>query len=137
MPRRRYDDCFTRSLPDNPDVIAADGMEVGILTTGDNGSMAQFALGARETGRAVRHKTVEELWYVLEGRCALWRNDVNGGAPMEVGPGDSFRIPVGTSFQIRVDGAGPLKAVAVTMPPWPGEDEVEVVEGYWSATVGG
>jgi hypothetical protein len=34
-------------------------------------------------------------------------------------------------------GAEPLAAVAVTMPPWPGENEAYFVEGKWRATVGG
>ena len=32
-------------------------------------------------------------------------------------------IPLGTHFQFRSLGPGPLAAVAVTMPPWPGPDE--------------
>jgi mannose-6-phosphate isomerase-like protein (cupin superfamily) len=48
-------------------------------------------------------------------------------------------IPVGTHFQFRaagegpVAGAGPLAAVGVTMPPWPGDDEAYEVTGAWPA----
>jgi mannose-6-phosphate isomerase-like protein (cupin superfamily) len=53
-----------------------------------------------------------------------------------VAPGLSLSIPLGTRFQLRNDGEAPLAAVAVTMPPWPGEDEAYAVEGRWPATVG-
>ena len=135
MDRPRYDDDFTKSLPGHPDVVAADGLGVRLLVTGNGGSMAHFELAEGQTGRAVRHKTVEELWYVLEGRFEIWRNDVNGGVPIEVGAGDSFCIPVGCSFQVKAATTDRIKVVAVTTPPWPGDDEVEVVEGYWTPTV--
>jgi len=48
-------------------------------------------------------------------------------------PGTCLSIPVGTSFQFRSLGGGPLAAVAVTMPPWPGEDEAREVSGAWPA----
>jgi len=137
MERQRYDDAYTKSIPGAPDVVAADGMDVRILISGTGGSMAHFELAEGKTGRAVRHKTVEEVWYVLEGRFAIWRSDVYKGSPIEVGAGDSFRIPVGTSFQVKVPVSGRIKVVAVTTPPWPGDDEVEVVEGYWPTTVDG
>jgi mannose-6-phosphate isomerase-like protein (cupin superfamily) len=39
-------------------------------------------------------------------------------------------IPPQTRFQFRcLDGS--LEAVAVTMPPWPGEDEALDAEPYW------
>jgi mannose-6-phosphate isomerase-like protein (cupin superfamily) len=56
---------------------------------------------------------------------------------VEVAPGVSLSIPLGTHFQLRNDGDEPLVAVAVTMPPWPGEDEAFFVTGRWPATVGG
>jgi mannose-6-phosphate isomerase-like protein (cupin superfamily) len=54
-----------------------------------------------------------------------------------VAPGVSLSIALGTRFQLRNDSAEPLAAVAVTMPPWPGDDEAYLVEGKWPANVGG
>jgi hypothetical protein len=48
-------------------------------------------------------------------------------------PGTCLSIPAGTHFQFRADAAGPLTAVGVTMPPWPGEDEAYEVPGEWPA----
>ena len=50
-------------------------------------------------------------------------------------PGVSLTIPVGTRFQFRSFGPEPLAAVAVTMPPWPGEGEAMIVTGPWEPTV--
>jgi mannose-6-phosphate isomerase-like protein (cupin superfamily) len=47
----------------------------------------------------------------------------------------SLSIGAGTHFQFRSDGADPLEAVAVTMPPWPGEGEATIVEGKWPPNV--
>jgi hypothetical protein len=46
-------------------------------------------------------------------------------------------IPVGTTFQFRAASDGPLAAIAIMMPPWPGEDEAEaeIVTGNWEPTV--
>ena len=107
---------FSAILGDTPDVIAPDGLEVRLLATGDKGSMAHFHLGAGKTGRAVQHKTVEEIWFFTEGSGQFWRDTVNEGTPLQVTKGASVTIPVGTRFQVRAGGSG-LSAVCVTMPP--------------------
>jgi mannose-6-phosphate isomerase-like protein (cupin superfamily) len=42
-------------------------------------------------------------------------------------------IPAGTHFQFRSVVDGPLAAVGVTMPPWPGPGEAYDVPGAWTA----
>jgi mannose-6-phosphate isomerase-like protein (cupin superfamily) len=50
--------------------------------------------------------------------------------------GTSLSIPVGTTFQFRNTGPGTLAAVGVTMPPWPGPGEAELMDGGpWVPTV--
>jgi mannose-6-phosphate isomerase-like protein (cupin superfamily) len=66
----------------------------------------------------------------------MWRRQGEAEEIAEVTPGVSLAIPLGTHFQLRNDGAQPLAAVAVTMPPWPGEDEAFFVAGKWPASVG-
>jgi mannose-6-phosphate isomerase-like protein (cupin superfamily) len=44
-------------------------------------------------------------------------------------------IPLGTGFPFRAAGDEPLRAVAITMPPWPGEDEAVPVDGPWLSTI--
>jgi mannose-6-phosphate isomerase-like protein (cupin superfamily) len=119
------------------DVIAPDGCEVRILARTPRGSMAHFTLGPGQTARAVAHRTVEEVWYFLAGQGRMWRRFGEREEIVDVVPGLSLSIPLGTCFQLRNDGEAPLAAVAVTMPPWPGDDEADLVEGKWPATVDG
>ena len=53
----------------------------------------------------------------------------------ELVAGVSVGIATGTHFQLRSNGAEPLEAVAVTMPPWPGDSEAYIVAGKWPPTV--
>ncbi|CAF4771779.1 unnamed protein product, partial [Rotaria sp. Silwood2] len=39
-----------------------------------------------------------------------------------------------TQFQFRTIGRKPLIAVAITMPPWPGENEAMPRKGIWNAS---
>jgi mannose-6-phosphate isomerase-like protein (cupin superfamily) len=126
----------TRRLPAAPDTIAPDGSAVRLLARARGGSMAHFELGAGETSRPMRHRTVEELWYFVGGHGAMWRRDPEGREEVvDVRPGVSLDIPLGTAFQFRAFGDEPLSAVGVTMPPWPGEDEAVPAEGKWTPTV--
>ena len=125
----------TRQLSRAPDVLAPDGSEVRILCAAAHGSMAQFRLPAGAVSRAVAHRTVEEVWCFLSGRGRIWRRLGDHEAVVAVRPGTSITIPVGTRFQFRADGSAPLIAVAVTMPPWPGDGEAYEVPGPWPATV--
>jgi len=120
-----------RSLGAAADAIAPDGCEVRLLVATSRGSMAHFTLGAGEVSRAVAHRTVEEVWYFLSGQGRMWRHFAGRDEIAEVAAGVSLSIPLGTRFQLRNDGDRPLAAVAVTMPPWPGEDEAYLVEGRW------
>lgn len=90
-----------------------------------------------QTNHATRHKTVHEFWHVLEGRGQIWRSDAAREAVVDLVAGVSIDIPAGTAFQYRNVGDSELKFVCISMPPWPGDDEAEFVEGPWKATVRG
>ena len=125
----------TMTLPANCDVLAPDGSEVRILLSLTGGSMAHFLLRPGQVSHAVRHRTVEEIWYVLSGNGEMWRSGPHGDTVTQLASGTCLTIPVGMSFQFRSTGADSLAAVAVTMPPWPGEAEAEFVAGMWQPTV--
>jgi mannose-6-phosphate isomerase-like protein (cupin superfamily) len=127
-------DFATRTLPGAYDVLAPDGSEVRVLLSLAGGSMAHFRLAAGNVSRAVRHRTVEEIWYVLAGRGEFWRAAGEREAIVPVAAGTCLTVPVGTAFQFRAGAAGALEAVAITMPPWPGPEEAEFVAGRWAAT---
>jgi mannose-6-phosphate isomerase-like protein (cupin superfamily) len=127
----------TKRLAVGADVIAPDGCEVRTLAQTPRGSMAHFTLRPGQVARAVAHRTVEEVWFFVSGHGRMWRRHGDEETVVEVAPGLSLAIPLGTHFQLRNDGDDPLAAVAVTMPPWPGEDEAYFVDAKWRPTVGG
>jgi mannose-6-phosphate isomerase-like protein (cupin superfamily) len=120
-----------RLLPENYDVLAPDGSEVRILASTARASMAHFTLPTGQVSQAVAHHTVEELWFIISGDGEMWRKSGDVETIVTLTAGLSLTIPVGTHFQFRNTGFEPLKAVGVTMPPWPGMDEAYVVDGKW------
>lgn len=122
----------TQPLPALPTVTAPDGSDVRVLASGRRGSMAHFTLAPGAVARAVVHRSVKEIWYFLAGQGRMWRAREDEERFTSLHGGVSLTIPVSTRFQYRNDGQVPLVAVAVTMPPWPGPDEAEPVEGPWT-----
>ena len=98
-----------------------------------SGSAAHFELAPGAVSRAGRHRTVDEIWYILAGRGEMWRRDGGREEVVSLKPDLCLTIPVGTSFQFRTVGGAPLSAFAVTMPPWPTEsdDEWLPVAPHW------
>jgi mannose-6-phosphate isomerase-like protein (cupin superfamily) len=125
----------TKTLPTGPDAVAPDGSDVRLLLGTAGATMAHFELGPDETSVAVVHRTVDEIWYFVRGRGEMWRKLGAREHVAAVCAGVCITITVGTEFQFRSLGAGPLSAVAVTVPPWPGSGEATVVEGPWAPTV--
>jgi mannose-6-phosphate isomerase-like protein (cupin superfamily) len=125
----------TKRLGTRPDAIAPDGSEVRILCSVGRGSLAHFTLPPHAVSQAVAHRTVDEVWYFLSGRGQMWRRSLDLEEIVDVEPGVSITIPLGTSFQFRSLSHEPLSAVGTTMPPWPGEDEAFAVDGAWKPTV--
>jgi mannose-6-phosphate isomerase-like protein (cupin superfamily) len=123
----------TMHLPADYNLLAPDGSEVRILLARAGGSMAHFRLPPGQVSRAVRHRTVEEIWYILSGTGEMWRSDT-GVDPLQ--PATCLTIPLGVAFQFRTLGDEALTALAVTMPPWPDNNEAEFVEGIWPPTAG-
>ena len=99
------------------------------------GGMAHFALAPGATSRAVTHRTVEEIWFILGGRGEMWRRQGGRESVTPLEPGVCLTIPLSTTFQFRAFAGAPLAALAVTMPPWPGEGEAVLVDGRWPATL--
>jgi mannose-6-phosphate isomerase-like protein (cupin superfamily) len=124
----------TARLNESADTLAPDGAEVRMLCATGRGSMAHFRLPPGAVSRAVAHRTVEEVWYVLAGTGRLWRRVADTAAVTALTAGVSATIPLGAQFQFRNDGSGPLDILAVTMPPWPGMAEAYPVVGPWSPT---
>jgi mannose-6-phosphate isomerase-like protein (cupin superfamily) len=118
--------------------IAPDGSQVFVLASVEEGSTAVFELAAGAVARPVRHPRVQEVWYVLSGSGRMWRRPDGSrhGDVIALVPGTSLNIPRGTSFQFRCDGEEPLRILGVTVPPWGGSHDGEILDiGEWQETV--
>lgn len=121
----------TRRLSERYDVLAPDGSEIRVLAGLARASMAHGTLPPGQVSRAVVHRTVEEIWYVLSGQGEIWRQRGEDEAVVAMTPGVSLTIPTGMRFQFRNTGDEPLCFIMCTMPPWPGEDEAVPAPGHW------
>ncbi len=125
---KRYD---TARIDQASEERAPDGSRVRALLSLDSGSMAQFELDPGQVSRAVRHRSVAEIWLVLSGRGLMWRQQNEQQSIVQLETGTCVSVPLGTTFQFRCEGAEPLRIAVVTMPPWPGGEEAEFVSGKW------
>jgi mannose-6-phosphate isomerase-like protein (cupin superfamily) len=124
---------------DLPDAIAPDGSEIRLLASHDAASMCEVRLPPGGVSFPVRHRTVQEVWYFLEGEGEVWRQAPDGTTrTVTVGPGSALTIPLGCRFQFRSVGAGDLRFLCVTTPSWPGEHEaiVQPGTGAWQSAPG-
>ncbi len=125
----------TKQLQGAPDAVAPDGSDVRVLLHLEGGGLAHFELAPGKISKAVTHRTVEEIWYILRGRGEMWRKLNDREETVDLHVGLCLTIPVGTHFQFRSFGDEPMSAVGATMPPWPGENEAIMVKGPWEPTV--
>lgn len=121
----------TIPLKDKYDYLAPDGSEIRLLPENKHGGMAHCILPVGKVSKAVKHKKVEEIWYILEGEGEIWRKNAEEEQVVDISPNISLTIPAKTSFQFKNTGNVPLKILIATMPPWPGKQEAQPVDDYW------
>jgi len=83
----------TKTLPTDPDAVALDGSDVRVLLRLEGGSMAHFELAAGKTSKAVAHRNVEEIWYVVRGKGEMWRKQGERADTVDIQPGVCLTIP--------------------------------------------
>ena len=119
-------------VADDYDVLAPDGSQIRLLHQIGAVSVVHCALPVGAVSIPVRHRMVEEVWFFLAGRGQVWRKQGEREQVLDVAPGASLTIPLGTDFQFRNSGDGPLEFIIATTPPWPGEDEAVTLDnGRW------
>jgi len=123
----------TMRLPLKLDYKAPDGSQIRLLPDVSGGGLSHCTLAPKAISEAVCHKTVEEIWYFIDGRGEVWRKLGDQEETVEATGGTSLTIPVGTHFQFRNTENIPLRFIIATMPPWPGPDEAVRVEDHWHA----
>jgi mannose-6-phosphate isomerase-like protein (cupin superfamily) len=125
----------TAQLRSDYDALAPDRSEIRLLVQSERGSLVHCTLRPAQVTQAVRHRTVEEVWFCTSGSGQVWRSTSGGEEVTEIRPGTALTIPVGTEFQFRTTGAQALEILITTMPPWPGADEAVPVENHWAPSV--
>jgi len=118
-----------QDLPTAPDYLAPDGSEIRLLLECADGGVAHCTLPAGKTAAAVRHKTVDEVWYVLAGEGEIWRTQDGEEELVALRAGTCITIPVGVSFQFRASTH--LEILIGTFPRWPGAQEAVSVPSHW------
>ena len=101
-------------------VLAPDGSQIRPLPEVSRGGLSHCTLPPGAVSMAVRHATIEEIWYFIAGSGQVWRRREAFEECVDVEPGTCLAIPTGTHFQFRNSGHEPLEFVIATMPPWPG-----------------
>ena len=124
----------TKSLPAEHDITAPDGSAIRVLARLGRGSMAHGTLPSGHTSLAIRHRTVDEIWYVLSGRAEIWRAVDDSEQVVAVAAGDSLTIPAGTRFQFRALGDESFEFLMCTIPPWTDASEAVYTDGIWTGT---
>lgn len=110
--------------------IAEDRTLSRTLVEGGCGMMVRRELAAGACTMAVRHRTVEQLWHIIEGAGELWRSQ-DGESRFDIlAAGDSVCIRPGVQFQVRASSSR-LRALVATTPRWPGPHEAVPVRGVW------
>lgn len=88
------------------------------LVTTDN---ATIAIQSGNVGKHIHPKT-DEIQYIIEGSGAMWL----GNERREFKPGTLLIIPKGTAHAGTIVANGPVKALAIKIPPQPKDDVVFV-----------
>jgi mannose-6-phosphate isomerase-like protein (cupin superfamily) len=115
---------------------APDGSEIRVLLEDAAGGFAHCSLAQGACTQPVKHRTVDEIWFVLGGAGTIWRKSESGETSEDLlRSGRCVTIPVGTSFQFKAEGRSPLRIGIGTFPKWPGSQEAEPVEGPWEGKV--
>ena len=119
-------------LPAKASYLAPDGSQIRELLRIQGANFAHCLLPAGQTTKAVKHKTVEEIWYITRGLGQIWRKFDDREIVDDLFPGVCLTIPVGTHFQFRNTSPDSLEIMIATSPPWPGPDEAQEVPNYWT-----
>ena len=96
----------TVRLPAAVDVIAPDGSEIRLLANAAGASVCHCTLLPGGVSKPIAHRSVEEVWFGLEGRGEVWRSHAGREQIVEIVAGVSLNIPVGASFQFRNTNLG-------------------------------
>src|SRR5262245_11103262 len=127
MARFTPPDAHSQSAPLTPMMIDLAGMKHADLPTTSNPEMnakplvvtdnATIGIQSGNVGKHIHPKT-DEIQYIIEGSGAMWL----GSERKEFKPGTLIIIPKGTAHAGTIVASGPVKAIAIKIPPQPRDD---------------
>ena len=122
----------TKDLPEDYDYLAPDGSEIRLLLAFAAGGLAHCTLPPGGVSSPVKHQSVEEIWYFLDGQGEVWRREGRDEKVVQVQAGRAVAIASGVDFQFRNSGSQPLRFIIATLPKWPGPEEaIPLPQGAW------
>lgn len=83
-------------------------------------SLAEAIVYPGDTTATHIHKTVEEIYYILDGEGIMWQD----GKERSVRPGDAIANPPGVPHRITNTGDSPLVFLCICVPNYTHEDTV-------------
>jgi mannose-6-phosphate isomerase-like protein (cupin superfamily) len=120
-----------QAAPLAPAMVDLTALKHGDLPTTSNPEMNARALVVTEnatigiqSGNVAKHihPKTDEIQYIIEGSGAMWL----GEERKEFKPGTLIIIPKGTAHGGTLVTSGPVKAIAIKIPPQPKDDVVFV-----------
>jgi mannose-6-phosphate isomerase-like protein (cupin superfamily) len=117
------------AAPLTPAVIDLASMKHSDLPTTPNPEMNAKALVVTDNAtvgiqsgnvKKHMHPKTDEIQYIIEGSGSMWI----GGERKEFKPGTLLIIPKGTAHAGTIVSSGPVKAIAIKIPPQPADDTV-------------
>ena len=125
----------THLLPDDYQHLSPAGAQVRLLMNNAMAGTAHCTLPNGKISKPVAHKTVSEIWYILSGQGQIWRRQGTVELITNLSQGITIDIPLGTDFQYRSNEGTDLVFICITIPPWPGADEIRYIDsGAWVPT---
>jgi mannose-6-phosphate isomerase-like protein (cupin superfamily) len=131
LARHTIDDAHAQAVSPAPAMIDLMALKHGDLPGTPNPEMNAKGLVVTDnatigvqSGNVAKHihPKTDEIQYIIEGSGAMWL----GGERKEFRPGTLIIIPKGTAHGGTLVTSGPVKAIAIKIPPQPKDDVVFV-----------
>jgi len=129
LAHRAISNAHAAAPPLTPAVIDLASLKHGDIPTTPNPEMnsrllvdTDNATVAVQSGNVKKHMhpKTDEIQYIIEGSGAMWV----GNERREFKPGTLLIIPKGTAHAGTIVSSGPVKALAIKIPPQPADDTV-------------
>lgn len=114
-----------------PTHIAPDGSLIWELGEDPTGGLAICELPPGKSSSPVWHRSVEEIWHVMQGHGEIYQQTPSGESRVSpLRPSTSVYIAPQETFQFRNTSLAPLVMLLLTTPAWPGTAEAVSANEY-------